>query len=184
MSPVLRRSDLVISLATNTMTGKVKTGNLDALIHRYPAPQLATLVDAPPVGPQWLHEVTFDGYRLLGYVAGGMSYLRTRNGNDWTFRFPAIAADLKKLKVREAVVDLEAVVLNDEGKSSFQALQAALGNAGNSRSIVAYAFDLLHLDGQDLTKLPLTERKEKLRKLLENSPGAAAFRYSDHVIGQ
>ena len=75
---------------------------------------------------------------------------------------PSLAASLEKLKVKDAVLDMEAVVVNDEGKSSFQALQAALGS-GNSDSIIAYVFDLLYLNGRDLTKLPLRERKESCR---------------------
>src|SRR5262245_61287200 len=85
---------------------------LNRLIARYPEVQLATLVDAAPAGDKWVHEIKFDGYRLLGFVADGDSRLRTRNGNDWTGSFPAIAAALKKLKVDDAVVDMEAVILD------------------------------------------------------------------------
>ena len=88
---------------------------------QYPEVQLATLVDQGPAGGKWVHEIKFDGYRLLGFVAGGESRLRTRNGKDWTESFPAIAAALKKLKVDDAVLDMEAVILDDEGKSGFQA---------------------------------------------------------------
>ena len=148
---------------------------------QYPEVQLATLVDTAPTGDKWVHEIKFDGYRLLGFVAGGETRLRTRNGNDWTESFPAIAASLKKLKVDDAVVDMEAVILDDEGKSGFQALQAALGDGGRPERIVAYVFDLLHLDGESLTKLPLTERKKKLEALLKKSKPGASLRYSEHV---
>jgi len=127
---------------------------------QYPEVQLATLVDEAPEGDKWVHEVKFDGYRLLGFVAGGEARLRTRNGNDWTGSFPAIAASLQKLRAVDAVLDMEAVILDAEGKSGFQALQAALGDGGKLDLIVAYVFDLLHLDSEDLTKLPLTERKK------------------------
>lgn len=127
---------------------------------------MATLVDQPPEGAGWLHETKFDGYRLLGFLSRGVAILRTRNRKDWTGSFPSLAAALRKLKAKDAVLDMEAVVLDASGKSSFQSLQAAFGDAGSSAKIIAYVFDLLHLDGRDLTPLPLTERKEKLRKLL------------------
>lgn len=160
------------------------TANVQSLIDRYPEVQLATLVESPPTGGDWLHEVKFDGYRLLGYSAGGQSCLRTRNGNDWTSKFPAIATDLQRLSGSDAVLDMEAVVMDDGGKSSFQALQAALGASGKADSIIAYAFDLLHLDGHDLTAEPLTSRKKLLQALLRKSSRAHAIRYSDHVVGQ
>ncbi len=158
----------------------MKHPRLTTLIRTYPEVQLATLVDTPPEGRQWVHEVKFDGYRLLGFVAAGVPVLLTRNGKDWTTRFPSIASALEKLKAQDAVLDMEAVILDSEGKSSFQALQGALGNGGNPDKIVAFAFDLLRLDGADLTKLPLTTRKEKLSSLLIRSN----IRYSDHVTGQ
>ena len=153
---------------------------LSRLIERYSEVQLATLVDEAPEGDQWVHEIKFDGYRLLGFLAGDEVVLRTRNGNDWTSSFPAIAAAIQKLKAESVVIDLEAVILDVAGKSSFQALQAALGDGGNRKSIVAYAFDLLYLDGKDLTPLPLTERKSTLKALLNKSKPGAALRYSDH----
>jgi bifunctional non-homologous end joining protein LigD len=156
---------------------------LPKLITQYPEVQLATLVDRPPQGDGWLHEIKFDGYRLLGYKADGEVRLRTRNGQDWTSRFPSLAASLKDLNVSDAVLDMEAVVLDDQGKSSFQALQAALGEGGKPRSIVAYVFDVLHLEGQDTTKTPLRQRKEILRKLLKPGKSVGALRYSDHVEG-
>ena len=162
---------------------KSRQGRLKKLLQLYPAVQLATLVDRPPQGAQWLHEIKLDGYRLLGFVAGTALCLRTRNGKDWTAKFPSLAASLEKLKVTDAVLDMEAVVVNDEGKSSFQALQAALGEGGSPDSIVAYVFDLLYLNGRDLTKLPLRERKERLQALLNKSKSVAALRYSEHIEG-
>jgi bifunctional non-homologous end joining protein LigD len=153
---------------------------MKGLPQRYPEVQLATLVDEPPTGPNWIHEVKFDGYRLLGFLSKGEALLRTRSGKDWTASFPSLAAALMKLKAKEAVLDMEAVILDAKGKSSFQALQAALGDGGHRENIVAFVFDVLALDGQDLTRLPLTDRKEKLRSLLKNSK---QLRYSDHVEG-
>lgn len=153
---------------------------LRRLIERYPGVQLATLVDKAPEGDGWVHEIKFDGYRLLGFFAEGEVTLRTRNGNDWTSSFPGIVEAMRKLNCDAAVIDLEAVVLDASGKSSFQALQAALGDGGNPETIVAYVFDLLYLDGADLTRLPFTERKSTLKALLKNSKQETALRYSDH----
>ena len=151
---------------------------------RYPAVQLATLTDKPPESDEWLHEIKFDGYRLLGFISGGDVRLRTRNGKDWTPKFGAMAASLAHLKAGDAVLDMEAVVLDNQGKSSFQALQAALGNGGSPNApIVAYVFDLLALNGDDLTKLPLLDRKQKLEALLRKSKLEPTIRYSQHVSG-
>ena len=147
-------------------------------------PQLAMLKAKAPSGDQWLHEIKFDGYRLLGFVSGGATRLRTRNGKDWTNSFPSLAGALENLKAKDAVLDMEAVIVDAQGKSSFQALQAALGGGGNPNKIIAYVFDLLHLDGKDLTKLPLTDRKEQLEALVKKSKQNSALRYSEHILGQ
>src|SRR5262245_38887903 len=156
---------------------------LKRLRERYPEVQLATLVSEPPRGDAWLHEIKLDGYRLLGFVTRGDSYLQTRNGKDWTARFPSLSTSLEKLKATDAVLDMEAVVVDRDGKTNFQALQAALGEGGASGPIIAYVFDLLHFNGRDLTNQPLLERKQTLQKLLTRSKGAKAFRYSEHVLG-
>ena len=124
---------------------QVSANGLNALMKRYSEVQLATLVDTPPEGAQWLHEIKFDGYRLLAYVVGGASRLLTRNGKDWTNKFPSLSSALEKLPVKNAVLDMEAVMLDEDGKSSFQSLQAALGEGGNRANIVAYIFDLLYI---------------------------------------
>jgi bifunctional non-homologous end joining protein LigD len=157
---------------------------LSRLMERYPDVQLATLVDRPPEGDQWIHEIKFDGYRLLGFVSGGSSCLRTRNGKDWTESFLSLAVALENLKAKDAVLDMEAVIVDAQGKSSFQALQAALGGGGSPNKIIAYAFDLLYLDGKDLTTRPLTERKERLEVLLKQSKQNSALHYSEHIVGQ
>ena len=165
--------------ARKRKTDPKTAARLKRLMERYPAVQLATLVDKAPEGEKWVHEIKFDGYRLLGFAAGGAARLRTRNGNDWTESFPAIVAALEKLKVDSAVLDMEAVLLDPKGKSSFQALQAALGEGGHPERIVAYGFDLLHLNGSELTRLPLTERKDKLQALLAKT-NQSVLRYSEH----
>ena len=151
------------------------------LMERYPHVQLATLVDAVPEGDNWVHETKFDGYRLLGFRAGQTVRLITRNGKDWTGSFPSLARALSVLDCDNAVLDMEAVVLDSHGKTDFQSLQNALGEDGDRRPIIAYVFDLLYLDGEDLTKRPLLGRKEKLKALLGTSK---TLRYSDHIMGQ
>lgn len=144
--------------------------------------ELATLVDQPPAGKDWLHEIKYDGYRIAIAVAGGVARVHTRSGLDWTDRFPAIVAAAEKLPVESALIDGEAVALDSEGRSRFQLLQHALGDGGDPQAILCYAFDLLELDGADLTDMKLTERKEKLAALL--GAGDGALRYSDHVVGR
>ncbi|MDG4897731.1 DNA ligase D [Mesorhizobium sp. WSM4976] len=142
--------------------------------------QLAKLVDTVPAGDRWIHEMKYDGYRILVAVGGGEARAYTRSGLDWSGRFPSVLSEARKLKVRSALIDGEAVVIDAEGRSSFQALQNAL--KGAPASIDFYAFDLLQLDGEDLTRLPLLERKKKLQQILpEKSP---VLRYSDHIQGR
>ena len=155
--------------------------SLDRLVALYPAVQLATLAEHPPEGPAWLHEIKFDGYRLLGFLSGKQVRLLTRNAHDWTSQFPSIAQSFQALKAENAVLDMEAVYLNPAGKSDFHGLRDALSNAPDT--IDSYAFDLLHLDGENLTPQPLLNRKKQLKSLLAKSPKSAAIHYSGHVAG-
>jgi bifunctional non-homologous end joining protein LigD len=141
--------------------------------------QLATLVDTVPTGTRWLHEMKYDGYRVLLAVGGGTAVAYTRSGLDWSEKFAGLVEAASKLKVASALIDGEAVVLDADGRSSFQALQNAL--KGAPADIDYCAFDLLELDGEDLTQLPLTERKARLEKILPK--GGDRLRYSDHIVG-
>ena len=145
-------------------------------------PQLATLVDAVPAGDEWVHEIKFDGYRLVVLLRDGDVRLITRRGNDWTAKFPAVARALEKLPAESAVVDGEIVVLTPQGTTSFQALQNVL-SSGRGDELVFYAFDLLYLDGFDLRPAPLLARKEALRALLASAEAAGPLRFSDHIVG-
>jgi len=147
-------------------------------------PQLATLVESPPVGEEWLHEIKFDGYRLLARIEPGSVRLLSRNGRDWTDRFPKLAAALRALRVRETLLDGEAIVVDAEGKSRFQALQNALGRRGASVPVRLALFDCLHLDGYDLREVPLLERKRALAALLAPAAGEGRLQYSDHQQGR
>jgi bifunctional non-homologous end joining protein LigD len=141
--------------------------------------QLATLVDSVPTGDRWLHEMKYDGYRLEVAIGGGTARAYTRSGLDWSDRFAGIVEDAAALDVRSALLDGEAVVMDANGRSSFQALQGALKGAPGT--IDYFAFDLLELDGEDLTGLPLAERKAKLREILPE--GNPRIRYSEHILG-
>jgi len=146
--------------------------------------QLATLVDEVPSGDEWLHEVKFDGYRALCRIDDGKVKFLTRHGLDWSDKFSSLGKAALRLPCQRALLDGEVAVLDDSGVSDFGALQNALSRKDTSR-LIYYVFDLLHLDGVDLTRLPLLERKQRLQQLLK-SKGVAdgPLRYSDHVHGQ
>jgi bifunctional non-homologous end joining protein LigD len=148
---------------------------------RFVTPQLATLVSSPPAGDEWLHEMKFDGYRILSRIEGGQARLLSRNGKDWTAQFPAVAAATAQLPVRQALLDGEVAVLRPDGTTSFNALQNVL-EAGGGGELVYYVFDLLHQDGVDLREVPLESRKAALATLLGSGTGAVV-RQSDHVVG-
>ena len=141
--------------------------------------QLAALVDTVPTGDRWLHEMKYDGYRVLIAVGSGQARAYTRSGLDWSDKFNGIVETAARLGVRSALIDGEAVVMDPDGKSSFQALQGALKGAPGTIDFMA--FDLLELDGDDLTGLPLIERKEKLRAIIPEDD--ARLRYSEHIVG-
>jgi bifunctional non-homologous end joining protein LigD len=140
------------------------------------APQLATLVKAPPAGTGWVHEVKYDGYRMLCRIDHGDARLISRNGKEWTEDFPSIAAAAAKLHMESAWLDGEICVVDHLGRSSFQALQNVLSNAPGT--LVYFAFDLLYADGIDLRGASLLDRKCALQKLLQAPP--EAIQYSDH----
>ena len=133
-------------------------------------PQLASLAAKPPTGDSWVHEIKFDGYRLLGRVDRGKAKLKTRSGLDWTAKFPSLKKALEALPVVTALFDGEVVVETEKGTPSFAELQADLSE-GRSDRFRYYLFDLLHLDGFDLTRAPLIERKQQLSKLLAGRNG-------------
>ena len=129
------------------------------------APQLATLAEAPPEGDEWLHEIKFDGYRLLARIEGGDVRLITRNRLDWTAKFPELARALAALPVESALIDGEVVALAPDGTSSFGALQDVLSR-GDTAGLVFYAFDLLYRDDYDLTGAALEDRKAALAAIV------------------
>ncbi|OBQ67191.1 DNA ligase D [Mesorhizobium erdmanii] len=158
--------------------GKAKPGKRLDFIE----PQLATLERDAPSGEDWLHEVKFDGYRMQAQIAGTDVRLLTRTGLDWTEKFGGeIVAELAALKCSDAIVDGEIVVLADSGVSSFSLLQQDL-SANRTNRFIYYVFDLMRLDGKDLRREPLVERKQALQDLLGKQPENAAVRFSDHFF--
>jgi bifunctional non-homologous end joining protein LigD len=143
------------------------------------APQLATLVDAVPTGPDWLFEYKYDGYRLLLSTGGGAATAWTRNGKDWSDKFRGIVKAAAALPAG-CLIDGEAVALGKNGKPDFQLLQASL--KGGHADLAFYAFDLIVDRGEDISKLGNLERKERLAALLKSAP--APILYGDHVLAK
>lgn len=146
------------------------------------SPQLATLADHPPAGDDWLHEVKFDGYRMLVFIANKQVRLLTRNGKDWTRKFPTIVRACEKLKTDNTILDGELVVLDKDGVSDFQALQAMIKDRQKA-TLSMYVFDLPFGEGEDLRDTPLIDRKKRFKSILDASNAGPTIQYSDHVIG-
>jgi bifunctional non-homologous end joining protein LigD len=128
------------------------------------SPALATKIDKVPTGDRWIHEIKFDGYRVQLQIANDDIKVFTRRGNDWTKRFRKIASDAYLINAGSAIIDGEVVVPAPDGTADFSVLQNEL--KGKSDKIMLVAFDLLYLNGEDLRKLPLLERKAALKKLI------------------
>src|SRR5690606_25993423 len=137
---------------------------------KFRAPQLATLVDSVPTGNGWMHEIKFDGYRALVSAAGGKVVVHTRSGKDWTAKFAPLAEAIRALDLPPCLIDGEIVAYDAEGNPDFSSLQSVLkrGNGSQTESdrLAFHAFDLLELNGQDLTGLTNIERKERMEALL------------------
>ena len=142
-------------------------------------PMLTTLVRSAPTGGDWIHEIKYDGYRMLGRIQDGKARLFSRTGKDWTAAFAPVAADLARLPVKTAWIDGEVVVLDAQGRSSFQALQNAL--SGGAARFSFFAFDLPYRDGLDLRGVPLAERKRLLRETV--GEGIGTVRVGPEVQG-
>jgi bifunctional non-homologous end joining protein LigD len=145
------------------------------------SPQLATLIEKPPVGDEWLHELKFDGYRMVCHLSRGQARFLSRNGKDWTEKFPNLATALKSFPATTAILDGEVVIQDKSGRSSFQALQQAMKN--RSSAFIFHLFDLVYLDGFNITRTPLRQRKALLEELLAVGKAKGPLRYSDHVEG-
>jgi DNA ligase D-like protein (predicted ligase) len=164
---------------TKSMTDQPR-GSSPAL-PKWIKPQLCKLVDAPPQGPEWLHEIKHDGYRMHARLDGGSVQLLTRTGLDWAHKYPSIAAVLSVLPAKQAYLDGELCGIRSDGKTSFSMIQAA-SDSGNADALVLFLFDLLYLNGEVISAAALHQRKERLRHLLSNA--GVPLQYSDHQIGQ
>jgi DNA ligase D-like protein (predicted ligase) len=141
-------------------------------------PQLAQLVKSAPEGPGWLHEIKLDGYRMHARIDAGSVKIFTRRGNDWTDKYPTIAKALASLPTKSAYLDGELCGVLPDGRTAFNLIQNALEHG--DASLVYFVFALLFLDGEDLTALPLVDRKTRLEAFLVGAPDN--IRYSDHQI--
>ena len=151
----------------------------DAPLPSFVPPQLSQPVETPPSGPRWVHEIKLDGFRMAARIDNGRVQLLTRTGLDWTAKYPSAIAALANVKAKTAYIDGELCGVDDAGLPSFAQTQAATDGERGAR-LVYYAFDLLHLNGRDVTALPLVERKALLEPLLANKPG---LQFNGHATG-
>jgi bifunctional non-homologous end joining protein LigD len=181
-----KKSQWLLMKRTESATPAKKTTQLTAKkssarkseLPEFIEPQLALLVSEPPEGDQWLHEMKFDGYRIEARVEQQAVQLLTRSSQDWTDKYPPVAKQLEKLKVKNAIFDGEVVVLDPQGRSDFQLLQNAASEKDFNK-LLYFVFDLLFLDGEDLRSLPLEERKAKLKRILKPFGSEGVIRYVD-----
>ncbi len=186
-NPSLRRDS-----SPRSASGKRQSSGLAALMESLPkenfpgfiSPQLAQSASTPPSGDDWFYEIKLDGYRIQIHIRSKAGRRRvqllTRKGLDWSARMPEIARAAMQLNVESAILDGEAVVLDENGISNFAALQAAFQKE-NRREVTYFAFDLLHIAGHNTRHLPLAQRKQMLAQLLAPLEDRALIRYSEHL---
>jgi bifunctional non-homologous end joining protein LigD len=153
-----------------------RKGALPAFIE----PSLASPCGKPPSGPKWIHEIKHDGYRIQARIDGAKGALLTRKGLDWTARFPNIGPVLTRLGLKSALIDGEVVVEDEAGVTSLNNLQAEL-KSGRKDRFRYFAFDLMHCNGYDLTKAPLSERKSLLQAIVAGLAPDSPVRFSEHL---
>jgi len=156
-----------------------RRGPVEAPLPTFIAPCQASLVAKVPMGERWIHEIKHDGYRLQARLNRGAVTLRTGSGFDWTERFPGIAQAVAGIPAETALLDGDAVVLDEEGVSDFSALQVALSLGRPAIAAMLCAFDLLYLDGEDIRGQPLIERREALRRLIVET--SLHLRFNEHL---
>jgi bifunctional non-homologous end joining protein LigD len=138
-------------------------------------PAQPALASRPPSGPDWVHEIKHDGYRMIVHRDGPTVRLYSRNAYDWTVRLAAIAAAAERVKAKSFTIDGEAVVLGPDGLSRFEELRRREA----ARTAILYAFDLIEHDGEDLRNLPFLDRKAALARLLRNTKAGILF--NEHI---
>jgi DNA ligase D-like protein (predicted ligase) len=142
---------------------------------------LATLADEPPDGDEWLHEIKYDGYRTQLVIEGTEVRAFTRNGFDWTNKYPAAVRAAHELRCSLAIVEGEMIVQDEHGRSDYHGFKAAMTR--RPEALVFMAFDLLHLNGRDLRKEPLIERRLRLQQLVGRDDPGCRIQFSEHVVG-
>jgi DNA ligase D-like protein (predicted ligase) len=148
---------------------------------RFIKPMMPTLVDEPPEGGEWQHEIKYDGYRTQLVIDGGRVRAFSRNGHDWTAKYPGIIRSAAELFCASAIIDGEVIIQDEQGRSDFGSFKAAMDR--RPEELVFMAFDLLHLNSRDLRSLPLIERRSFLRELLGENEPSCCIHFSDHVVG-
>src|ERR1700722_13784258 len=151
----------------------------DAPLPQFVPPQLSQPVEKPPSGPQWLHEIKLDDYRMAARIDNGRVRLLTRTGLDWTDKYPSALAALANLDIKTAYLDGELCGVDEAGPPTFAHTQAATDGERNVQ-LVYSAFDFLPFDGWDISGLQLIERKALLEPLLANKPG---LQFNGHETG-
>lgn len=143
-------------------------------------PMEAELVDTPPEGDGWIHEIKFDGYRTQVIKDEDGIRLITKNGYDWTGRYIQLAGEAASIEAEKFIIDGEAITINEAGLSAFHALQSAVTSRRPSRDLYLVAFDLLHLNGHDLRNMPVEDRREILQALV---PTGGRIQFSESMPG-
>lgn len=146
-------------------------------------PELATLVADSPKGDNWLHEIKWDGYRLIARIQKHSVQLLTRHQNDWTEKFPTIEKTLRRFKLKDAILDGEVVALDENNLANFQVLQNLMQESYKKYPLVYYVFDLLYFDGYSLFDVPLIERKRLLEQLIFAKHSSSEIKFNDHIVG-
>src|SRR4029079_11384478 len=148
---------------------------------RFIEPQLASPVDQPPEGKHWIHEIKHDGYRSQAVIERGQARVFSRNGHDWSDRYPGIVRAAASLPSKSAVIDGEAVVQDENGVSNFEALGSAIRR--QPHSIILYAFDLLPLDAKDFRHEASSQRRAVLKNLIGDDANSR-IQFSDEFDGE
>jgi DNA ligase D-like protein (predicted ligase) len=167
MPRVVKRSASQVAKSGSSRGGHSRS---DSPLPTFIRPQLSQLVEKPPSGPQWVHEIKLDGYRMAARIDNGRVQLLTRTGLDWTEKYPSAIAALANLNIKTVYIDGELCGVDEAGLPTFAHTHAATDGERNVQ-LVYYAFDLLHLDGRDVSGLQLIERKALLEPLVVNKPG-------------
>jgi bifunctional non-homologous end joining protein LigD len=148
---------------------------------KFITPQLASPVDQPPEGKHWIHEIKYDGYRTQLLLEPGQARVFTRNGFDWSDRYPSIIRAASHLPCHSAIIDGEAILPRGDGASDFEAFQSAIHD--NPHSIILYAFDLMHVDGADLRRESLAVRRSILKALIGRDE-ESSLQFSEEFVGE